>query len=72
MGAQQVHLRGSAGQPCLLSYLLLLIRSWTSPAALITAKREGRASGTDALQECSGFAQIEGVLALFCTGKGFT
>ena len=59
MSAQQVRLSGSAGQACLLSYLLLLTRSWTFPTALITAKREERASGTDVLQECPGFAQIK-------------
>lgn len=68
MSAQQIHLSGSAGQACLLSYLLLLIRSWTFPTALITAKREERVSGRDVLQECPGFAQIQ-VLSSFLHWK---
>lgn len=69
MRVQQVHQSGSAGQACLLSYLLFLIRSWMFPTALITAKREERARDTEVLQEHSGFAQIK-VLTSFVHQEG--
>lgn len=69
MRARQVHLSGSAGQACLLSYLLFLIRSWMFPTALITAGREERAGGTEVLQERPGFAQIK-VLSSFLHQEG--